>query len=61
MKKRKEEDLPESIFNKNQPDKKRSKLVLPTPQITDKELEDVCFFCFFFSFNFGQILKTKYF
>uniref|UniRef100_A0A915L8V5 CDC5-related protein n=1 Tax=Romanomermis culicivorax TaxID=13658 RepID=A0A915L8V5_ROMCU len=41
IKKRKEEDLPESIFNKNQPEKKRSKLVLPSPQISDKELEEM--------------------
>lgn len=40
LKKRKEEELPESIF-KAQPEKKRSKLVLPKPQISDKELEDV--------------------
>lgn len=43
-KKRKEDDTPDAIFRKDQPDKKRSKLVLPAPQISDRELEDVsCF------------------
>ncbi|VDO95206.1 unnamed protein product [Soboliphyme baturini] len=41
MKKRKEQDMPETIFNKNQPERKRSKLVLPPPQISNSELEDI--------------------
>jgi len=46
MKKRKENDLPGAVMqiNKlNNPDsvKKRSKLVLPTPQISDTELEEI--------------------
>ncbi len=40
MKKRRAEDNPESIFNKPT-DKKRSKLVLPAPQISDRELEQI--------------------
>nr|CAD2172299.1 unnamed protein product [Meloidogyne enterolobii] len=36
----KNEDLPESIFGENH-EKKRSKLILPEPQISDKELEDI--------------------
>nr|CAD2172309.1 unnamed protein product [Meloidogyne enterolobii] len=34
----KNEDLPESIFGEKH-EKKRSKLMLPEPQISDKELE----------------------
>ncbi|XP_064627229.1 cell division cycle 5-like protein [Lineus longissimus] len=44
LKKRKENDLPGAIMNQNQfaePVKKRSKLVLPTPQISEEELEEV--------------------
>jgi pre-mRNA-splicing factor CDC5/CEF1 len=40
LKKRRAEDNPESIFNKPS-DKKRSKLVLPSPQISDRELEQI--------------------
>ncbi|XP_067945595.1 cell division cycle 5-like protein [Watersipora subatra] len=44
LKKRKENDLPGSIISQNkfaEPEKKRSKLVLPSPQISDAELEEV--------------------
>lgn len=44
LKKRKENDLPGAIAMTNkmaEPMKKRSKLVLPTPQISDAELEEV--------------------
>ena len=44
LKNRKENDLPGSIASQNQfaePVKKRSKLVLPSPQISDGELEDI--------------------
>lgn len=40
LKKRKAEDNPQSIFAEKH-EKKRSKLVLPEPQISDKELEDI--------------------
>lgn len=40
LRKRKQEDKPESIFAEKQ-EKKRSKLLLPEPQISDKELEDI--------------------
>jgi pre-mRNA-splicing factor CDC5/CEF1 len=43
LKRKKEEDLPGVIMNENrlEPIKKRSKLVLPAPQISDMELEQV--------------------
>ncbi|XP_013401217.1 cell division cycle 5-like protein [Lingula anatina] len=44
QKNRKENDLPGAIMSQNkfaEPVKKRSKLVLPSPQISDQELEDV--------------------
>ncbi|KAI0237412.1 Cell division cycle 5-like protein [Lamellibrachia satsuma] len=44
LKKRKENDLPGAIASQNkfaEPIKKRSKLVLPAPQISDAELEEV--------------------
>uniref|UniRef100_A0A2L2Y4S8 Cell division cycle 5-like protein n=1 Tax=Parasteatoda tepidariorum TaxID=114398 RepID=A0A2L2Y4S8_PARTP len=42
LKKRKENDIPSTMFSENfEVAKKRSKLVLPTPQITDAELEQV--------------------
>ncbi|XP_033635958.1 cell division cycle 5-like protein [Asterias rubens] len=44
LKKKKENDLPSAISGTNkmaEPQKKRSKLVLPTPQISDAELEEV--------------------
>lgn len=40
LSKRRAEDNPESIFSQKQ-DHKRSKLVLPTPQVTDQELETI--------------------
>ncbi len=43
LKRKKEDDLPGVIMNENrlEPIKKRSKLVLPAPQISDMELEQV--------------------
>lgn len=43
LKRKKEDDLPAVIMNENrlEPIKKRSKLVLPAPQISDSELEQV--------------------
>ncbi|CAF3386632.1 unnamed protein product [Rotaria sp. Silwood1] len=43
LKRKKDEDLPAVIMNENrlEPIKKRSKLVLPAPQISDMELEQV--------------------
>lgn len=44
LKKRNEEDLPGAINAQNkfaEPEKKRSKLVLPEPQIQDRELEEI--------------------
>ncbi|XP_054163592.1 cell division cycle 5-like protein [Oppia nitens] len=41
LKQRKENDLPTSLLNAEEPSKKRSKLVLPEPQISDAELEQV--------------------
>jgi len=42
LKKRKENDIPFVLMQNNaEPSKKRSKLVLPEPQITDQELEQV--------------------
>lgn len=44
MKNRKENDMPTAMLSGNfEPNKKRSKLVLPTPQISDAELEQVRF------------------
>ena len=46
MKALKEDDLPAAILKTHgsvMPEKKRSKLVLPQPQVTDKELEQVGF------------------
>lgn len=40
LKRKKAEDNPESIFTEKN-DKKRSKLLLPEPQISDKELEEI--------------------
>jgi pre-mRNA-splicing factor CDC5/CEF1 len=40
LKQRKENDLP-SFMGQDEPSRKRSKLVLPEPQITDGELEQV--------------------
>ncbi|XP_043235197.1 cell division cycle 5-like protein [Amphibalanus amphitrite] len=41
VKKRKENDIPDALLQNQEPAKKRSKLVLPSPQITDQELEQV--------------------
>lgn len=46
LKNRKEQDLPNAILNDamnqfQEPQRKRSKLVLPEPQISDRELEDI--------------------
>ena len=41
MKQRKENDLPLSMLQGDEPQRKRSKLVLPEPQISDQELEQV--------------------
>lgn len=41
MKQRKENDLPSFISQAEEPQRKRSKLVLPEPQISDGELEQV--------------------
>ncbi|VDD88616.1 unnamed protein product [Enterobius vermicularis] len=40
LKKRRSEETPESIFSKKT-EKKRSKLVLPAPQISEKEMEEI--------------------
>ncbi|KAK0425356.1 hypothetical protein QR680_009158 [Steinernema hermaphroditum] len=40
LKKRRAEDTPESIFAKKH-EKKRSKLILPAPQISDQEMEEI--------------------
>lgn len=41
LKQRKENDIPMAMLNNEEPIKKRSKLVLPEPQISDQELEQV--------------------
>ncbi|XP_037079900.1 cell division cycle 5-like protein isoform X2 [Pollicipes pollicipes] len=41
VKKRKENDIPSALLQNQEPAKKRSKLVLPSPQISDVELEQV--------------------
>ena len=41
MKQRKENDIPAELINNEEPAKKRSKLVLPSPQISDTELEQI--------------------
>ncbi|CAG7835852.1 unnamed protein product [Allacma fusca] len=41
MKQRKENDLPVNMAQGDEPQRKRSKLVLPEPQISDQELEQV--------------------
>lgn len=58
LKQRKENDVPQAMLQGDQPARKRSKLVLPEPQVSDQ----VCFrknpventnsfnFCFFFQF-----------
>ena len=41
LKQRKENDIPEELMNNEEPARKRSKLVLPSPQISDGELEQI--------------------
>ncbi|EZA47440.1 hypothetical protein DMN91_005468 [Ooceraea biroi] len=41
LKQRKENDIPMGMLNNEEPVKKRSKLVLPVPQISDEELQQV--------------------
>ena len=41
MKKRKENDIPDALLQNQEPAKKRSKLVLPSPQITDQVLGQI--------------------
>ncbi|XP_034945889.1 cell division cycle 5-like protein [Chelonus insularis] len=41
LKQRKENDIPMGMLNNDEPIKKRSKLVLPEPQISDQELQQV--------------------
>lgn len=41
MKERKENDIPLALLQNQEPAKKRSKLVLPEPQISDQELQQV--------------------
>ncbi|ENN73481.1 hypothetical protein D910_12233 [Dendroctonus ponderosae] len=41
LKQRKENDIPEAMLQNQEPARKRSKLVLPAPQITDQELHQV--------------------
>lgn len=41
LKARKENDMPQSMLQNFEPAKKRSKLVLPEPQISDQELQNV--------------------
>lgn len=57
LKQRKENDIPMGMLNNEEPVKKRSKLVLPEPQISDQELQqvvklgrasEVCFLVFIF-------------
>jgi len=41
MKQRKENDIPQELLNNEEPARKRSKLVLPSPQISDQEMEQI--------------------
>jgi hypothetical protein len=41
MTQRKENDIPQELLNNEEPAKKRSKLVLPAPQISDQEMEQI--------------------
>ena len=41
LKQRKENNIPQELFNNEEPAKKRSKLVLPEPQISDMEMESI--------------------
>merc|ERR1712051_511242 len=40
-KEKKENNIPSQVFNNEEPSRKRSKLVLPTPQIDDQEMEAI--------------------
>ena len=55
LKKRREEEGPDAVFNKKEaPEIKRSKLVLPQPQISEQEIEQVRRLIFL---NFNEFLK----
>jgi len=41
LKQRKENDIPAELLNNEEPARKRSKLVLPSPQISDQEMEAI--------------------
>merc|ERR1712141_512149 len=41
LKERKENNIPQALLNNEEPSKKRSKLVLPDPQIADLEMEQI--------------------
>ena len=41
VKEKKENNIPQELFNNEEPAKKRSKLVLPEPQISDMEMESI--------------------
>jgi len=41
LKNRKENDIPQELLNNEEPSRKRSKLVLPEPQISDMEMEQI--------------------
>ncbi len=41
LKNRKENEIPQELLNDEEPARKRSKLVLPTPQISDVEMEQI--------------------
>ncbi len=41
LKERKENSVPADVFNNDEPSRKRSKLVLPSPQIDDQEMEQI--------------------
>jgi len=41
LKQRKENDIPAELMNNEEPARKRSKLVLPSPQISDAEMEQI--------------------
>merc|ERR1719334_2844194 len=41
LKKQQENEIPAELLNNEEPSRKRSKLVLPSPQITDQEMEAI--------------------
>lgn len=41
LKERKENNIPSAMLNNDEPARKRSKLVLPEPQISDHEMEQI--------------------